>query len=185
MINTSMRKCSFLRHVPIPEHLIYKTTSYINDVPVDKFIMFSVKNPKDHAVMRCFPTIIEREGKKVPSLYVWHLHSHPTNCGLGAGLLHWAKIYSEQLGCHGYFHLSADSSWNPNRVPHIFYRKCGLSTPDVKYDKELDKFIKKHKNATHNDFGTMDMFYPPIEHEVKSHSGIFELIKNLFSWNFK
>ncbi len=179
MINKLMPGCSFIKRPPLPEHLIYKTRSYINDIPVDQFVMFSVKHPKDHAVMTCFPTLIEREGKPVPSLYIWRLHSHPSGCGFGRDLLKFAKKYSENLGCHGYFHLSADSSWNPNRVPHIFYRKCGLSTPYTMYDKELDCFIKKNKTATHKDFETMDMFYPPIVHKVKSSSKFLSLINSV------
>lgn len=185
MINKLMPCRLCIKRPPLTEHLIYKTCSYINDIPVDKFVMFSLKHPKEHAVMTCFPTLIEREGKPVPSLYIWYLHSHPTDCGFGSDLLNFAKIHSERLGCHGYFHLSADSSWSPNRVPHIFYRKCGLSTPYAMYDKELDSFIKKHKTATHQDFETMDMFYPPIEHKVKSHSSVLDLIKKIFLRNPK
>ena len=39
-----------------------------------------------------------------------------------------------------------------------------MSTSEKFIDNKLDDFIKKGMIATENDFDTIDMFYPPIEH---------------------
>nr|QGT49826.1 hypothetical protein Melaina855_2130 [uncultured Candidatus Melainabacteria bacterium] len=165
----------------IPDKLFYhKSLKLIenSDILLDEFIVFSTKNPSEYAKMRCFKTEIERDNlKHVPSLYIWTLHSSSSGQGLGTALLHFAKMYSEELGCKGFFHLSADVSWMPNKVPHIFYRKFGMSTVDSCIDSKLDKFIKKHKTASYKDFNTVDMYYPPIQHQKGS---FVSAIKELF-----
>ncbi len=150
----------------IPDKLIYKSYADYLGEPVDQFIMFSTKKgSQDRAIMKCFPEMIEREGKeKVPSLYVWFLGSNCSGKGFGTAMLDFAIKYSKQIGCKGNLHLSSDVSFMPNRIPHIFYRKFGMSTKSASIDKKIDQFITKGKNATYKDFDTIDMYYPPIEH---------------------
>ena len=45
-----------------------------------------------------------------------------------------------------------------------------MSTVEEAMDCRLDEFIQKGKNATEDEFSTMDMFYPPIEHKHKQES---------------
>lgn len=154
-------------HKKLPECLfLHQYTDYAN-ARVDKFTL--IPTNKKHfgkwVIMKCFPEYIERDGKNnIPSLYIWRLISNCSGNGFGTQMLNFARNYSKRLGCNGYLHLSADGCYTPNRIPHIFYRKYGMSTQSTYIDKRIDKFIKKGKNATYRDFNTMDMFYPPIEH---------------------
>lgn len=151
----------------LPEKLIYRAqTSYFKN-EIDQFIMFSTKKgSNERAIMRCFPQLISRDGKNnVPSLYVWFLTSNCSGKGFGTAMLDFAINYSKKIGCKGNLHLTSDVSFTPNRIPHIFYRKFGMSTKKASMDKKLDSFIAKNKNATYKDFDTVEMFYPPIEHK--------------------
>lgn len=158
----------------LPEILIYQKQYKLYesaDIMVDEFIAFSLKKPSEYAKMKCIKSETARENNiKVPSVYVWFLRSNASGHGLGSTLLHIAKNYSEKSGCNGFFHLSAETSYAPERIPHIFYRKFGMSTAEEAMDCRLDEFIQKGKNATEDEFSTMDMFYPPIEHKHKQES---------------
>ncbi len=157
-----------------PDKLVYK---YNTESKIDKFIIFSTqKGSHDHARMTCSPELIKRDGKEnVPSLYIWFLSSNCSGKGFGTAMLDFAIQYSKKLGCNGNLHLSADGSFMPNRIPHIFYRKFGMSTKKTSIDKRLDQFIAKGKNATYQDFDDVDMFYPPIEHpKDKIQSAIYK-----------
>lgn len=151
----------------LPECLfMHQYTDYAG-VQVDKFTL--IPTDKKHfgkrIIMKCFPEYIDRDGKiNIPSLYVWKLTSNCSGDGFGTKMLNFAQNYSRRLGCNGYLHLSADVCYTPNRVPHLFYRKYGMSTDSTYIDKKLDRFIKKGKDATYREFNTMNMFYPPIEH---------------------
>lgn len=150
-----------------PNKLIYKSYANYFGHKVDQFIMFSTKKGSDdHAIMKCFPELITREGKRnIPSLYVWFLSSNCSGKGFGTEMLDFAINYSKKIGCKGNLHLTSDVSFMPNRIPHIFYRKFGMSTKKPSIDRKLDSFIAKKKNATYKDFDTIEMFYPPIEHK--------------------
>ncbi len=147
--------------------------------------MFSTKpGDKTTAQMICFPSVVNRKGQKdIPSLYIWSLITSKHDRGFGTAMLDFAKVLSHQLDCGGRFHLSADSGWFPNRVPHIFYRKYGMTTDSEYFDKRLDKFIKKGKNANYLQFCTMDMFYPPIEKEKSV--GFFNKILHILDFDVK
>lgn len=150
----------------LPDKLIYKTYTDYLEQTADTFIMFSTKkDSNDRAIMKCFPQLINRDGQKnVPSLYIWMLSSNCSGKGFGTAMLDFAIKYSKQIGCKGNLHLSSDVSFMPNRIPHIFYRKFGMSTKSASLDKKIDQFIAKGKNATYRDFDNVNMYYPPIKH---------------------
>ncbi|MBD5401444.1 hypothetical protein HDR58_01400 [bacterium] len=170
---------SYLRKIPVSDRLIYHKQIDVSGLSVDKFVMFSLKDDLyKHAEMTCFKDYIERDGKKnVPSLYIWFIKSNCSGNGFGADLLRFAKRYSKAIGCNGFFHLSSDVGFLPNRVPHIFYRKQGMNTMNPDINSKLDKFIRKGKDATYKDFPTIDMYYPPIQFEE---SKLQRLFNNLF-----
>lgn len=85
------------------------------------------------------------------------------NSGTGAKILKFAEEYSKQIGCKGFMTLKADTSYMPENIPHIFYRKYGFSTFDKSCDKQLDKFIKHNRNATKRDFPCLLMHYPAFD----------------------
>lgn len=170
-----MLNCKNMKYAPLvcpklnkfPDKLIYEQRSSV--VGLRKYVIFSTKSGENAlGKMICYPSTVERAGQgKQNSLYVWSLFSPTSGKGVGTAMLDFAKVLSYQLGCGGRFHLSADSGWFPNRVPHIFYRKYGMTTDSQYFDRRLDKFVKKGKNATHLDFPTMDMFYPPLVRSEK------------------
>lgn len=156
----------FKKFDKIPERLISKGQANYFGTKCDQFIMFSTeKGSNDHAIMRCFPELISRDGKNnVPSLYVWFISSNCSGKGFGSEMLDFARHYSKKIGCLGNLHLTSDVAFTPHRIPHIFYRKFGMSTKSAAIDKKLDKFIEAGKIATYKDFDNVDMYYPPIEH---------------------
>lgn len=167
----------------LPDKLIYQQETSADGLY--KFIMFSTK-PEDKTTtqMICFPSVVNRKGQKnIPSLYIWKLYSTKSDRGFGTAMLDFAKVLSRRLGCCGRFHLSADPGWFPNRVPHIFYRKYGMTTDNEYFDRRLDKLIKKGKNANHLQFGTMNMFYPPMEKEKPA--GLLNKILRIFKFDVK
>ena len=101
-----------------------------------------------------------RESYKGPILIIDFINTRINNKGYGSVLINFAKNYSKKIGCNGYVVLKADSSFTPNRVPHLFYRKQGFSSFDPITDKKMDKFIRKNKDATHRDFRAIVMHYP-------------------------
>ena len=90
------------------------------------------------------------------------------NKGFGTEILEFAQKYSKQIGCNGFMTLKADSSYMPEKIPHLFYRKFGFSTLEKHTDKKLDKFIKTQTNATINDFPCMIMHYPELNKNQKN-----------------
>ena len=167
----------------MPKTLIWHSYVKYLDNEVDQFVLFPTDKNEfgKRIIMKCFPEYIEREGnKKIPSLYIWQLFSNCSGSHYGFKMLDFAKNYSKKIGCNGYFHLSSDGCYNPYKLPHIFYRKYGMSTRNTRIDKKLDKFIAQGKNATYKDFNTEEMFYPPIQHKKLSTQIITFLVKSLF-----
>lgn len=188
MINQSVMN-SNLKYIfkpkPLPERLIYRKTIDFFGTKIDHYTMFETKkNTHNHAIMLLFPQLIERDGlKSVPSLYIWRLISSNSGNGLGTAMLNFAKHCSRQAGCNGNFHLYAGVDMAPNRVPHIFYKKYGMNTADIKINNKLDKFIQEKRNATQYDFTEMCMYYPPVK--VNEKISIFQkalkTLKTFFS----
>ncbi len=184
----SYLKYPAIKHTPLeklPEKLIFQKSIEYFDNPVYHFTMFST-NPAERGkqvIMRCFPDIIQRPDRKekVPSLYIWFLSSNDSGSGYGKAMIEFARNFSKKIGCNGYIHLDADTGLMPYRVPHIFYRKCGMSTANPYEDWCLDKYIVKGKKATYKNFKSMDMFFPPIEHDLALADKLFFKIANIFT----
>ena len=110
-------------------------------------------------------------------LLVHFIRSFSKNNGFGEFLMDFAKNLSKQNGCNGYLILKATNV--DGTVPHLFYRKMGLSTLNSELDKEMDTFIDANKKATPEDFNDMLMFYPPLKKEEVKFS-LLQRIINLF-----
>lgn len=102
------------------------------------------------------------------------------NQGFGTKILKFAKEYSEKIGCKGFMTVKADSSYTPDKIPHIFYRKFGFSTLEKSTDKKMDKFIKQKINATSKDFPCLIMHYPPLHKRTAPLEKLFSLIKHFY-----
>lgn len=154
-----------------PDRLIYHDKYEYFDGYIDQFKMFSTKKSESGkwAIMRCFPERIDRDYlTDIPSLYIQMLVSNCSGSGFGTSMLNFAKNYSKKLGCGGRFHLSADVNLMPNRVPHPFYKKYGMNTGVPKIDFKIDRFVESGKDATYQDFHTVEMYYPPIKSKKKT-----------------
>lgn len=160
----------------IPKALIYHQLKS----PQDRFILLPTNKSESGrlVIMECAKEFITRKDiGYTASLCIDKLISTCRGKGYGTIMLDFAKNYSKKTGCNGLFHLFADGCYNPHRLPHIFYRKYGMSTINPKIDKKLDKLIAKNKNATYKDFDTEQMFYPPIKHPE---SKLKQLINKIF-----
>lgn len=159
----------------IPDCLIYysnKSKSYHD------FVMGKTSKPYATCSMYCEISDVFNKWKMVPSVYIHYIKSNPRKQGLGFKMLDVVKRFSEKNGCEGRFHLFATSEYTPHELPHICYRKYGMTTGDKTTDKELDKFIKSGQNATKEDFDSMLMYYfPPKQKNEKTKLTIFERIK--------
>ena len=161
----------------LPDKLIYLRQSFNNmNPPQQEFVIFKPNSKKISGLMVCHKSNVQlRPDYNGPSLAIDYLCSFEQEKGFGKALITFAKNYSKRLGCDGHIFLKADGSFTPNRVPHLFYRKCGFSTLDKKKDKLLDKFIRKNRPANWKQFASDLMFYPAM----KSKNSIFfdKLIK--------
>jgi len=121
----------------LPDKLIYHSQVYKHGYKFEKFNIFSTNpNCQNRGEMYCFKEHILRPDKQdfVPSLYIDFLFSTKSGEGFGTSLLNFAKKYSKEIGCNGRFHLMASSGLLPQKVPHVFYKKC------FENDKDLRKF---------------------------------------------
>ena len=151
-----------------PEEVVYKTgLTFFDDLNTNIFIMLRTKRPHERCVMITRPEKIKRDGKNIPSLYIWRILSQPKNCGLGSAMIDFAKFYSKQNNYLGNIHLNANYGYTPYSIPHIFYRKQGFNTKYDYINKKMDDFIKSNTPATYKDFDNIEMYYPPIKSPEK------------------
>ncbi len=178
-----MLKYPPLKPQKIPESLIYKrllTEPVRRRFSYRYNVMFSTKTGKKQAIMSYVPTFSFPKGKPVKSLYISYLYSFESGHGYGTKMLNFARNCSIKEGCGGRFHLDASISLLPQKVPHIFYRKYGMTTYNKKLDKKIDKFIKQGKTATSSDFSDIAMYYNPQENNKKSQ--LRKLLNKLKIW---
>lgn len=171
---------SSIFHLKRPEHLIYiKNQKYRHGIDETGFLLFSIKNPSERAIMYCYPEDVYRKDVGwVKSLYISYLDAMGNqDKGLGTMLLKAASNFSKMLGFDGRLHLDSSGLQTPERVPHIFYRKFGMNTGIERIDKKLDEFIKNEKSATTSDFESMTMFFPPIKYSHKEKLSLLQSIK--------
>lgn len=172
----------------IPDHLILKrTTKYSSGLNEDCFAVVSTKNPKEKAVMYCNPESVYRKDMgRVNSLYISYLDTLGSpNKGMGTILLNFAQRYSKEIGCEGRLHLDASKLNHSERVPHVFYKKYGMNTGNIKIDAKLDLYVRKGQDATELEFPTMSMFYPPIDYNVKDKTPFFKRVLDSIIQYFK
>lgn len=163
-----------------PDLLIHSFGKELNPFGqyIHRFVLFKTDLSRKRTMMNCYPELIYRDNKdNVPSLFISKILSFPQNIGLGTKMLDFAQKFSKEIGCNGYFHLMADDCYTPNRVPHIFYWKYGMNTPNKEVNDKLDYFARNNKQARYIDFNNMEMFYPPIEKPEYRWSRVF---KNFF-----
>lgn len=167
-----MNKISHLKFPPIklnqskklPDFLVHGQHFKAPNRDYSIITLFRTKDSGQFSRMTCYKEFIERDCEvNVPSLFIDKIMSFPPRNGLGTKMLDFAQSFSKKLGCNGYFHLYASSFFTPQSVPHIFYRKYGMSTKLPYIDAKMDNFIRKGKTATHKKFNNIEMFYPPIK----------------------
>ena len=172
-----MINCSYLKYPPLkpkklPKYLIFRNigeeAGRENGTRVYNAI--NTKTGKVCGQVTCVPESIVRDKQRVLSMYVDELISYKPDNGVGTTLLNFIKALSKKYGCGGRFHLCASACYMPNRIPHVFYRKYGMTTGNKNIDNKLDKFIKKGKDATYKDFDGVIMYYPPITDLEKNKS---------------
>ncbi len=175
-----MLKFPPIKQNSIPENLIYNSFFYSQGKKLRTSTMFDTKTGKRCALMCHIPAFVKAGDEIRKSLYITYIVSFIKNKGYGTKMLNFAKKISAQNDCNGYFHLEANGSLMPMKIPHIFYRKYGMNTGDKKIDKKLDKFIKKNKIAKINDFENIFMFYPQINSQ--KNEKFFQKLKKIFKF---
>lgn len=151
------------------------------------FEMYSKDKTKKCGTLVCHKSEVPlRPNYKGSVLAIDFLEVSDKNKGVGTKILKFAKNCSEKMGCNGYMVLKSDSSYTPEKIPHLFYRKFGFSTFDKKTDKKLDKFINSKQNATSKDFPCLIMHYPPqVEKTNKGLEFLYDIFKKIFKKSVK
>lgn len=128
------------------------------------FTIINTKSQKAVGSMICIPSKVYRKDLgEVNSLYIAYLSAIKNmGQGIGSALFNLAKIYSKQIGCDGNIHLDSSGCILPNKAPHIFYRKLGMSSNSLKIDQRIDKYIRNGKFMSKEEIPVLRMYYPPI-----------------------
>ena len=166
----------------LPECLIYRTQKNVGQNRIYQIAkIISLKDGKLKGVAEFYPANAYRgnANEKESSVFVSWLYVYDQGNGFGTKLLNYVKEYSKKIGCHGNFWLDSSPNITPQKAPHTFYRKYGMTSDSLKTDKQLDKFIKQNKIPTYKDMGEILRYYPPIA--VPQKENIFKRIyKKLF-----
>ena len=171
----------------IPKHLIYQRRKFQQlEGDAVELVAFTTGKNKAKAEMICSKRYTELIPEyKGQCVFVNYIASSKSGSGLGTALIDFAKKMSHKNGCNGYLLLSADCSFTPSRVPHLFYRKLGFESLRPDYNKKMDKFIKKGKCATHRDFNRCLMFFNPYKSIMNSNKeNWFSLITKIIKSSF-
>ena len=152
-----------IKSKPLPNYLMIRDYSKerIMEPDVRIYNAISTKTGEICGRVSYSPESILHDGKRINSLYVENLLSYKPNQGVGTTLLNFIRTLSYNYGFGGNFHLSASGILKPNRIPHIFYRKYGMTTGRKSLDAKMDEFIKEGKDATYKDFDCILMYYTP------------------------
>lgn len=167
-----------------PEKLIYLKRTLPTPSQHREYVLIGKKGQVDGELVCGISSYPHwRKDYNGKTLTVDFIKANEYNKKNGTYLLNFAKNLSKQLGCNGYILLKADTSFTPNRIPHLFYRKNDFTSLEKKYDAKMDKFIKAKKDARHTDFPSLLMYYPkPKEEKENNFLGKF---KKIFSALFK
>ena len=180
MFNYSHLKYPPLKLRPLPKYLIMRNYGKEKD-GMRVYSTLSTKTGKICGHVICRPETVMRNKRRLRSMYVDELISYYPGNGSGTALLNFIKNLSKRTGCGGRFHLSASGCFTPQRVPHIFYRKYGMSTGNKYTDKRLDMFIKNGQDASTWDFNGVVMYYPPEAPEKVPPKAASGFLKKIFS----
>lgn len=152
----------------LPKRLIYhrKVKTPLEE-KYDVFKMFSTQTGHELGMLATLPDVKKIElssyypkGDWKPSLYIMDLHSFERDKGVGTMFINFAKILSEKLGMHGRLHLISSDMYDKSRPPHIFYRKQGFTSRNVKRVKEMDEYLLGQASDLHK-FHSLRMYYNP------------------------
>lgn len=172
----------------LPEYLFYSQTLN-KEKSIESHKMLNTKTGEYLGKMITYPHDFYYFNLEVPgvrSLYIDCLKVFNRNEGLGTKFLDFAKVLSKQKGCNGRLHLISSDCYDKEKPPHIFYRKYGFDSRDVKKLKEVDAAISNSNNKfTFNDIA---MFFPPklqIEENLPQTKSLWKKLKQfLYKINF-
>ena len=146
---------------PVLDFTYKHSVNSVMHPPLHIFNFYARKNEKQIGKLVCHKSEIPiRPNYDSSVLAIDFLEVTDKNIGIGTKILKFAEEYSRQIGCKGFMTLKSDTTYMPERIPHIFYRKFGFSTFNKSTDKQLDKFINHNRNATKKDFPCLLMHYP-------------------------
>lgn len=150
----------------------------------DVFEIYNADKTVKMGELVCHKTnAVSRPDYEGPILAIDYLKSNIPNKGLGRAIINFAQKLSAEMGCQGYMVLKADSTFDKEKIPHIFYKKLGFSTFDKKIDKQMDKFIKQNKPATIKDFPCILMHYPALMPKSSNFKMFYQtIIKNILKF---
>lgn len=174
----------------IPETLFYKTLRSDEEYgkPFEHYIAFNKKGKITGIIDGAMETIHPLVGspffpgfKKFKSFYVYYLRSHEHN--FGNNLLDFVQKISKQNGGKGRFHLIASDCYNPQKPPHIFYRKYGMDSLYTEIIRDIDKYIKGKIKLEDLDLIDTPMYFIPKESKPKPNNNIKiqNIIKKIIS----
>ena len=174
----------------IPETLFYRTLRNDEEYgqPFEHYVAFNKKGKITGIIDGTMETIHPLVGspffsgiKNFKSFYVYYLRSHEHN--FGNKLLDFVQNISKKNGGEGRFHLIASDCYNPQKPPHIFYRKYGMNSLYTEVIRDIDKYIKGKIKL--EDIGLIDtpMYFIPKESKQKQNKTIkFQnIIKTIIS----
>jgi len=165
----------------IPETLFYYTKSGPQK-QYDIFNMFSTRNGKRLGML-----VLQKGKVNIENYYngdillIDFISSFQPQNGYGETMLNLSKNIAKKNNCNGHIMLKADTSFLPQKIPHLFYRKNDFTTLDKKLDKKMDTFIKKDKCATYKDFPCLLMYYPAPQKTPSKWSLFINSLKKIFS----
>ncbi len=170
-----------MKTIPVSDLTYKHSVNKIMHPPQHIFDFYSEANNNKIGTLVCHKSVLPiRPNYNGSVLAIDYIQVADKNAGIGTKILNFAQEYSQQIGCKGFMTLKADTSYMPEKVPHIFYRKFGFSSFDKKTDKELDKFIRLRKFATRKDFPCLLMHYPPLPKKISKFNVLFKFLGKIF-----
>lgn len=167
----------------IPEYLFYSQTLN-KEKSIESHRMINSKTGKYLGEIITYPQDFYYFNLEVPglrSLYIDRLSVFNRNKGFGTKFLNFARVVSKQKGCNGRLHLISSDCYDKEKPPHIFYRKYGFDSRDLKKLEEVDDAISQpNKKFT---FNSIAMFFPPkpqVEGIKSSSKSLWTKLKQFF-----
>ncbi len=125
-----------MKTISVFDFIYNHSVNSVMHLPLHIFNFYARKNEKQIGKLVCHKSEIPiRPNYDSSVLAIDFLEVTDKNIGIGTKILKFAEEYSRQIGCKGFMTLKSDTTYMPERNPHIFYRKFGFTT----YDKGSDK----------------------------------------------